>query len=97
MTPGAFTELDWTRIDVWAIVACSGIATIEERQGLKIACLEEIGMRAGWLSAQAVAARGNAMSSEYGRYLEAVAHEYKLATRGDAPSTVPHEAFHKAA
>lgn len=56
--------------------ASSFIATIEERQGLKIACLEEIGMRAGWLAPDAVAARGCAMSSEYGRYLETVALEF---------------------
>jgi glucose-1-phosphate thymidylyltransferase len=56
--------------------ASSFIATIEERQGLKIACLEEIGMRAGWLESEAVCARGRAMSSEYGRYLEMVAAEY---------------------
>jgi len=77
--------------------ASSFIATIEERQGLKIACLEEIGMRAGWLSAQAVAARGNAMSSEYGRYLETVANEYKVATQCDAVSPMPHLVFPKAA
>jgi hypothetical protein len=46
--------------------ASSFIATIEERQGLKIACLEEIGMRAGWLPPEAVSARGRAMASEYG-------------------------------
>jgi len=55
--------------------ASSFIATIEERQGLKIACLEEIGMRAGWLDSQAVAARGKAINSDYGRYLETIATE----------------------
>ncbi len=28
----AFADLDWRRIDVWAIVACRGLATIEERR-----------------------------------------------------------------
>jgi glucose-1-phosphate thymidylyltransferase len=63
--------------------ASSFIATIEERQGLKIACLEEIGMRAGWLPPEAVSARGRAMASEYGRYLELVAAE---CDRTSAPS-----------
>jgi len=34
MTIAAFTELDWRRIDVWAIVACSGLITIEESRHL---------------------------------------------------------------
>lgn len=29
---GAFAELDWSRIDVWAIVASGGVATIDERR-----------------------------------------------------------------
>ena len=46
------------------------IQTIEERQGLKIACLEEIAYRMGYidddqLEAMAVAMKGNS----YGRYL----------------------------
>ncbi|MCE5254880.1 MAG: glucose-1-phosphate thymidylyltransferase, partial [Actinomycetia bacterium] len=52
------------------------IQVIEERQGLKIACLEEIAYRQGYISreslrAQAVSMRGNA----YGAYLERVAAE----------------------
>lgn len=58
--------------------ASSFIATIEERQGLKIACLEEIAMRSRWLDPEAVKMRGAAMASEYGRYLEAVASELIL-------------------
>jgi hypothetical protein len=34
----AFTELDWARIDTWAIVAFRGVATIDERRRSK--CLE---------------------------------------------------------
>jgi glucose-1-phosphate thymidylyltransferase len=49
------------------------VQTIERRQGLKIACLEEIALENGWLSADAVRARAASMEkSEYGRYLAAL-------------------------
>ena len=28
----AFQKLDWSRLDVWAIVSCAGLATIDERR-----------------------------------------------------------------
>ncbi len=61
--------------------ASSFIGTVEERQGLKIACLEEIAMRAGWLDPVTVKRRGASMASQYGRYLEAVAEEQVLSTQ----------------
>ena len=46
------------------------IETIERRQGFKIACLEEIAYRLGYISAAQVADMGRAMSkNSYGRYL----------------------------
>jgi glucose-1-phosphate thymidylyltransferase len=46
------------------------VQTVEHRQGLKIACLEEIAYHAGWLDAAAVRRRGQALSKTgYGRYL----------------------------
>jgi len=43
---------------------------IESRQGLKIACLEEIGFKQGWLSQQSLEARGQLLSKTgYGQYL----------------------------
>ena len=46
------------------------IETVELRQGLKIACLEEVAMREGWISLEQVEAQGAAMkSSTYGSYL----------------------------
>lgn len=46
------------------------IATLEKRQGLKVACLEEIAFRSGWISAEAVERQGLALSkSHYGQYL----------------------------
>ncbi len=46
------------------------VQTIEERQGLKMACLEEIAFRQGWIDREQLAARGQAMKkNEYGQYL----------------------------
>ena len=46
------------------------VRAIEHRQGLKIACLEEIAYANGWISANDVAAMGHAMkTTEYGQYL----------------------------
>ncbi len=52
------------------------IATIERRQGLKIACLEEIAFRQGYLDAAGLAAVAEAMPrSSYRAYLETVLGE----------------------
>ncbi len=46
------------------------VATIEKRQGLKVACLEGIGYRNGWLSRQVLQQQGEALSkTSYGQYL----------------------------
>jgi len=46
------------------------IRAIENRQGLKIACPEEIAFTNGWITSEQVAAIGNTMrSTDYGRYL----------------------------
>ena len=46
------------------------VQTIEHRQGLKVACLEEIALLNGWLENDAVVAQAKAMkNSDYGRYL----------------------------
>jgi hypothetical protein len=51
------------------------VQTIQERQGLKIACLEEIGYRMGWLSREGLEAAGRKMNNDYGRYLVQIAAE----------------------
>ncbi|MGP3592564.1 glucose-1-phosphate thymidylyltransferase RfbA [Vagococcus sp. WN89Y] len=52
------------------IEAAQFIHTIEKRQGFKIACLEEIAYRKGWLTAAEVLTEGEAMSkTNYGQYL----------------------------
>jgi len=50
------------------------VETIQERQGLQIACLEEIAFRNGWISREALSEQAERMkNSGYGRYLAAVA------------------------
>jgi len=52
------------------------IQTIEHRQGLKVACLEEIGYHNGWLSRENLVQQADALSKTgYGQYLARVAHE----------------------
>ena len=50
------------------------IATIERRQGLKVACLEEIAYEQGWLTAEDLAQRAKT-ASEYDRYVANIANE----------------------
>ncbi len=47
------------------------VHTIEQRQGLKVACLEEIAYHNGWISAQQLAAQAEALKKTgYGQYLQ---------------------------
>lgn len=49
------------------------VQTIEHRQGLKVACLEEIGFRQGWLSREQMAAQADTqMKTGYGQYLQSI-------------------------
>lgn len=46
------------------------VQTVEHRQGLKIACLEEIAWQQGWLTDQQVVTAGESLKkTEYGQYL----------------------------
>jgi glucose-1-phosphate thymidylyltransferase len=46
------------------------IATLENRQGLKVACPEELAFRQGWIDAQQLESLGQAMAKNgYGQYL----------------------------
>lgn len=56
--------------------ASSFVETIEHVQGLKVACLEEIAMRNGWLSKDQVLEMAKPMlKNEYGQYLQQLASE----------------------
>ena len=46
------------------------IATLEKRQGLKVACPEEIAYRAGWISAEQLVELAQPLAKNgYGQYL----------------------------
>lgn len=58
------------------IEASQFIHTIEKRQGFKVACLEEIAFRKGWLSKEQVAEQATMMSkTAYGAYLSQLLKE----------------------
>ena len=51
--------------------------TLQHRQGVTIACLEEVAMRQGWIGPDdVVAVADNMGASRYGAYLRQVAVEY---------------------
>lgn len=55
--------------------ACNFIEVIEKRQGLKIACLEEIAYKKGYISKEKLIQIGNELSkNSYGKYLLKVAN-----------------------
>jgi len=59
---GTFTAL---------LEAANFVATLQHRQGLQIACLEEIAFRKGWIDADHLAQRAATLrNSDYGRYLQ---------------------------
>ena len=49
------------------------IATIQNRQGFYVSCIEEIAWRNSWISTEEMAALGKEMKTAYGRYLERLA------------------------
>jgi glucose-1-phosphate thymidylyltransferase len=56
--------------------AASFVETIQDRQGLRIACLEEIAFRNGWIDTAALRAAGELMrKNDYGKYLLALAED----------------------
>jgi len=58
-----------TGTDASLLQASNFIQTIEERQGLKVACLEEIAYRMGFIDLERLEALGRDMNNAYGRYL----------------------------
>ncbi len=51
------------------------IATIQNRQGFYVSCIEEIAWRNGWISSDKLAQLGHEMKTAYGRYLERLAEK----------------------
>lgn len=53
--------------------AANFIQAVQERQGLRISCPEEIGWRNGWIDDERLRERASAMAkNEYGEYLAAL-------------------------
>ena len=57
--------------------ASNYIEAIEKRQGLKVACLEEIAWRQGWLTAEDLIEKAEKMKNQYGNYLKKIVNEEK--------------------
>jgi glucose-1-phosphate thymidylyltransferase len=55
--------------------AANYVETIEARQGLKIACIEEVAYRMGFITASQVAALADKLPNDYGEYLRALLRE----------------------
>ncbi len=54
------------------------VQTVEHRQGLKVACLEEIAYRQNWIDRETLAARADQLSKTgYGQYLQKILGGYK--------------------
>jgi glucose-1-phosphate thymidylyltransferase len=65
--------------------ASAFVSVLEHRQGIKIACPEEIGFNAGWLTADEVMARAERLGrNEYAAYLRRVVSEAGQAGIGHA-------------
>jgi glucose-1-phosphate thymidylyltransferase len=59
--------------------AAQFVETIETRQGYKIACLEEVAYRNGWITAQELTAIGQSLdNSGYGEYLLSILNEFSV-------------------
>lgn len=69
--------------------ASSFVETIELRQGLKIACLEEVAYRKGFISAAQRERLADSLNNSYGRYLHEILagrdafHRVDVAGRSD--------------
>jgi len=57
------------------IEAATFVQTIEKRQGLKIACLEEVAFRMGFIDGEQLSRSTDGTSSEYYRYIRAILEE----------------------
>ena len=56
--------------------AASYVQAIQERQGLKISCIEEVAFRLGYIdAAQLRVLAANYLKNDYGRYLMEIAEE----------------------
>ena len=69
-----FAWLDTGTIDS-LLDACNFVAAVEKRQGLKIACLEEIAFRQGFINRSRMLELASGFRNEFAAYLKGVASE----------------------
>ena len=67
------------------IQAANYVEAIESRQGLKIACIEEVAYRMGFLTAEQVERLADQFPNDYGRYLKAVIRETTMLPAPSGP------------
>jgi len=67
--------------------AANFVATIQARQGLRIACIEEVAYRKGYITAQQLAALAEPLQNGYGMYLRAIAEESATLPLNTMPRT----------
>jgi glucose-1-phosphate thymidylyltransferase len=68
------------------IQAANYVETIESRQGLKIACIEEVAYRMGFISAVALESLANKLPNDYGSYLKRILQESDPPDFGGTPT-----------
>jgi glucose-1-phosphate thymidylyltransferase len=69
------------------IQAANYVETIESRQGLKIACIEEVAFRMGFITASQVEQLAQRLPNDYGRYLRDLIREAESSLPGPAGQT----------
>ena len=67
------------------IQAANYVETIEARQGLKIACIEEVAYRMGFITTSQVENLAQKLPNDYGRYLRALIAESRSSSDSPAP------------
>jgi glucose-1-phosphate thymidylyltransferase len=65
------------------IQATNYVEAIESRQGLKVACVEEVAYHMGFITAEQLVRLAHAIPNEYGAYLEDVAQEARPLLHAD--------------
>ena len=55
--------------------ACNFVRAVEKRQGLKIACLEEVAYKLNFIDLRQMTTLSRGFENDYGKYLEAIAAE----------------------